>query len=58
MHENKTLFYFYTKLCDIANGSFVVGEKISETTLVRKFVRSLPDRFSSKVIAIEEVNRP
>ena len=46
---------FYTKLCDIVNESFALGEKISETTLIRKIVRSLPDRFSSKVIAIEEV---
>ena len=30
-------------------------KKIPETTLVRKIMRSLPDRFSSKVIAIEEV---
>ena len=44
----------YTKLCDIANESFAVDEKIIETTLVKKIIRSLPDRFSSKVIAIEE----
>ena len=30
------------------------GEKIPETTLVGKIMRSLSDRFSSKVIAIEE----
>ena len=52
--EDETLFYFYTKLCDIANELFVLGQKISETTFVRKIVRSLPDKFSSKVMAIEE----
>ena len=56
MHDDESLFEFYTKLCDIANESFVLGEKIPETTLVRKIMRSLPDRFSSKVIAIEEAN--
>ena len=43
MHDDESLFYFYTKLCDITNESFVLGEKIPETTLVRKIVRSLPD---------------
>ena len=35
MHEEETLSNFYTKLCDIANESFALGEKIFETTLVR-----------------------
>ena len=34
MLEDEPLFYFYTKLSDIANESF--GEKISETTLIKK----------------------
>ena len=54
MHDDESLSEFYTKFCDIANESFVLGEKILETTLFRKIMRSLPDRFSSKVIAIEE----
>ena len=54
MHDDESLSNFYTKLCDIANESFALGEKIPETILVRKIIRSLPDRFSSKVIAIEE----
>ena len=45
---------FYIKLCDIPNESFALGEKIPETTLARKIMRSLPERFSSKVIVIEE----
>ena len=55
MHDDESLSEFYTKLCDIANESFLLGEKILETTLVRKIIRSLPNKFSSKVIAIEEV---
>ena len=54
MHNDESLSDFYTKLSDIANKSFALGEKIPETTLVRKIMRSLPDRFSSKVITIEE----
>ena len=54
MHDDESLSKFYTKLCDIANKSFVLGEKIPESTLVKKIMRSLPDRFSSKVIAKEE----
>ena len=55
MHDDESLSDFYTKLCDIANESFALSEKIYETTLGRKIMRSLPDRFNSKVIAIEEV---
>ena len=54
VHEDESLSDFHTKLCDIANESFSLSEKIPETILVRKIVRSLPDRFSSKVITIEE----
>ena len=54
MLEDVLLQDFYTKICDIANKSFDFGEKIYETTLVRKIVRSLLDRFSSKLITIEE----
>ena len=48
IYKDETLSDFYTKLCDIANESFALDEKISETTLVRKIMRSLPDRFSSR----------
>ena len=54
MLEDESLFDFNTKFCDIANESFTLSEKIFETTFVRKIVRSLPDKFSSEVIAIEE----
>ena len=54
MLDDESLYDFYTKLCDIANESFTLSEKIPETKLVRKIMRSLPDRFCSKVIAIEE----
>ena len=54
MHDDESLSDVYTKLCDIANELFALGEKIPKTTLVRKIMKSIPDRFSSKVIVIEE----
>ena len=54
MHDDESISDFYIKLCDIANESFALGKKIPETTFIRKIMRSLPNRFSSKVIAIEE----
>ena len=54
MLEEESLFDFYTKLCEIANESFVLGEKIPEFVLVRKIIRSLPHRFQPKSNAIEE----
>ncbi|XP_024028691.1 uncharacterized protein LOC112093781 [Morus notabilis] len=54
MLEDETIFDFNSKLCDIANEAFALGEKISEEKLVRKVLRSLPRRFAYKVTAIEE----
>ena len=54
MKDDETLADFYSRLCDIANESFALGERIPESKLVWKIVRSLPDRFQSKVTAIEE----
>ena len=55
MLEDETISDFNSKLCDIANKTFTLGEKYSETKLVRKTLRSLPKRFAYKVAAIEEV---
>ena len=54
MNENETLTEFYEKLSDIANEYFALGEKLEENVLVRKIVRVLPDRFQTKLTAIEE----
>ncbi|XP_062099439.1 uncharacterized protein LOC133805313 isoform X2 [Humulus lupulus] len=55
MSEKETLSEFYEELSDIANEYFSLGEKLSDSVLVRKIVRSLSDRFQSKITAIEEV---
>ena len=54
MHEDETIGEFNARLCDIANETFMLGEKISEEKLVRKTLRSLPKRFAYKVTTIEE----
>lgn len=54
MHEDESISDFNSKLCDIANETFSLGEKYSKTRLVRKILRFSPDRFQAKVIAIEE----
>ena len=54
MQESETIPEFNSKLCDIANEAFGLGEKILEEKLVRKALRSLPRRFAYKVTTIEE----
>ena len=46
---------FYAKLKDIVNLTFNLGETIPESKIVRKVLRSLPERFHAKITAIEEL---
>ena len=54
MMKNETISDFNSKLCDIANEAFALGKKYSDIKLVRKTLRSLPERFTYKVAAIEK----
>ena len=45
---------FYVKLKDIVNSTFNLGETIPEPKIVRKVLGSLPERFHTKIAAIEE----
>ena len=54
MKEEELINDVNSKICDIANEAFALGEKYSEEKLVRKTLRSLPKRFAYKVTAIEE----
>ena len=54
MDEDKSFDEFYTKLKVIVNSTFNLGEQIPEPKIVRKILRSLPERFHAKIIAIEE----
>ena len=54
MEEDESFDEFYAKLKDIVNLAFNLGETIPELKIVRKVLRSLPERFHAKIIAIEE----
>ena len=53
-HENQTFSSFYSKLSDIVNSSFNLGEPIPNSKVVRKILRSLQERFKLKVTTTEE----
>ena len=55
MEEDETFDEFYTKLKDIVNSTFNLGESIAESKIVRKILKSLPKRFHAKITVIEEV---
>ena len=54
MKEDESFDKFYAKLKDIVNSAFNLGETIPEPKIVRKVLRSLPERFHAKITAIEE----
>ena len=54
MEEDESFNEFYAKLKDIVNSAFNLGETIPEPKIVRKVLRSLPERFHAKIIAIKE----
>ena len=55
MEEDETFDEFYAKLKGIVNSAFNFGESIAESKIVRKILRSLPERFHAKITATEEV---
>ena len=54
MEEDESFDEFNTKLKDIVNSTFNLGETILELKIVRKVLRSLPKRFHAKITIIEE----
>ena len=54
MEEDETFDEFYAKLKDIVNLAFNLGDHIPEPKIVRKVLRSLPERFHAKITMIEE----
>ena len=54
MEEDESFDEFYANLKDIVNSAFNLGETIPEPKIVRKVLRSLPERFHAKITAIEE----
>ena len=54
MVDDKTLDEFYSKLNDIVNFAFKLGEVFEEPKIVKKILRSLTEDFRPKVTAIIE----
>ena len=54
MEEDESFDEFYAKLRDIVNSAFNLRETIPEPKIVRKVLRSLPERFHAKIMEIEE----
>ena len=54
MEKDESFDEFYAKLKDIVNSAFNLGETILEPKIVRKLLRSLPERFHAKITTIEE----
>ena len=54
MEEDESFDEFYAKLKDIVNSAFNLGQIIPESKIVRKVLRSLPERFHAMITVIEE----
>ena len=54
MNEDESFDSFYNKLNEVVIGKFNLGEKIEDSKVVRKILRSLPESFQAKATAIEE----
>jgi hypothetical protein len=56
MKEDETIGEYFLRVEELVNAMKALGEKIEEPSLVQKILRSLPDRFNPKFLAIEELN--
>jgi hypothetical protein len=56
MNENETVSKYFLRVEELVNAMKGLGEKIEESILVQKILRSLLDKFNPKVFAIEELN--
>ena len=54
MSDDKSFDEFYTKLNDIVNSAYNLGEICDQPKIVRKILRSLTENFRPKVTAITE----
>ena len=52
MEEDESFDKFYAKLKDIVNSAFNLGETTLEPKIVRKVLRSLPERFHVKIMPL------
>ena len=54
--EDESFDSFYGKLNEVVISKFNLGEKIKDSKVVRKILRSLPESSYAKVTTIEESN--
>ena len=54
MSEDESFDSFYSKLNEVVIDKFNLGEKMEDSKVVRKILRSLPESFHAKVTMIEE----
>ena len=52
--EDESFDSFYSKLNEVIVSKFNLGEKMEDSKIVRKILRSLPESFRAKVTAIKE----
>jgi hypothetical protein len=55
MLEEETFGEFYTKISDLRNSMVSLRKSISDVKLIRKILRSLPERLRIKVTTIKEI---
>ena len=55
IEEDESFDELYTKLKDIVNSAFNLGGTIPEPKIIRKVLKSLPERFHAKITTIEEL---
>jgi hypothetical protein len=56
MNEDETVRKYFLRVEELVNSMKGLGEKIEESFLFQKILRSLLDKFNLKVFAIEELN--
>jgi hypothetical protein len=56
MNEDEIVTEYFLRVEELVNAMKSLGEKIEESFLVQKILRSLLDKFNPKVSAIEELN--
>jgi hypothetical protein len=54
MQDDETFNEFHTKISYLRNSMMSLGRKISYAKLIKRILRSLPERFKIKVTTIEE----
>jgi hypothetical protein len=54
MLEDETFREFYSKMSDLRNSMVSLGKSVSDVKLIRKILKSFPERFRIKVTTIEE----